>query len=158
MNVAVLLQALRVTPGMTVVEFGAGTGWLSRFLTQLGCRAILVDVSPTALRIARELYRRQPVVGDRPEPHLEYDGRRIALLPDASVDRILCFDAFHHAPDPDAIVREFGRLLTRRDRRVLSQDRAIRSGASQFETRTYGVVGEDVDVTPLAHGARLRIR
>ena len=52
-HLTVLLQELRLKPGLRVLEFGAGTGWLSRFLTQLGCRVILLDVSPTALRIAR---------------------------------------------------------------------------------------------------------
>ncbi len=56
-DVATLLQGLELMPGSTVLEFGAGTGWLARFVTQLGCRVILLDVSPTALRIARELYR-----------------------------------------------------------------------------------------------------
>src|SRR5262245_17603055 len=40
----VVLQALKLKPGLTVLEFGAGTGWASRFLTQLGCRVILLDV------------------------------------------------------------------------------------------------------------------
>jgi cyclopropane fatty-acyl-phospholipid synthase-like methyltransferase len=74
-----LLQGLRLTAGTRVLEFGAGTGWLSRFLTQLGCRVTLLDVSPTALRIARELYDRHPVIGERPTPvFLPFDGRRIA--------------------------------------------------------------------------------
>jgi hypothetical protein len=44
----VVLEALRLKPRLTVLEFGAGTGWASRFLTQLGCRVILLDVSATA--------------------------------------------------------------------------------------------------------------
>ncbi|MFL6248415.1 MAG: methyltransferase domain-containing protein, partial [Thermoanaerobaculia bacterium] len=51
-NLAVLLQGLRLHQGLTVLEFGAGTGWLSRMLTQLGAETIIMDVSPTALRIA----------------------------------------------------------------------------------------------------------
>ena len=94
---------------MTILEFGAGTGWLSRFLTQLGCRMILMDVAPTALTIARELYARQPVIGERPAPQfLVFDGRRIDL-PDASVDRILCFDSFHHATNPDDVLHGVAR-------------------------------------------------
>ncbi len=133
MSVAVLLQALRLMPGMTVLEFGAGSGWLSRFLTQTGCRVVLLDVSPAALRIARELYARQPVIGDQPAPEfLEFDGRRIAL-PDASVDRIVCFDAFHHAPNPRAGFAEPG-------------PRHAEAPRSQFESQTHGVVERDVDV------------
>ena len=67
-NVSTLLHGLQLKPGMTVLELGAGTGWLSRSVTQLGCRAILLDVSPTGLEIARELYRRLPPIGECADP------------------------------------------------------------------------------------------
>ncbi|HSY52380.1 MAG TPA: methyltransferase domain-containing protein [Thermoanaerobaculia bacterium] len=148
MNVATLLQGLRLTPGMTVLEFGAGTGWLSRYLTQLGCRMILLDVSPTALRIAAELFDRQPPVGERPAPQfLPFDGRRIDL-PDGSVERIVSFDAFHHAPNPDDVLREFGRVLKPGGIAAFAEPgpRHSRTPLSQFEMRTYGVVENDVDI------------
>jgi SAM-dependent methyltransferase len=147
-DVATVLQGLRLTPGATVLEFGAGTGWLSRFLTQLGCRVILLDVSPTALRIARELYERLPIIGDRPAPQfLPFDGRHIDV-PDGSVERILSFHAFHHAANPDAVLREFGRILTTGGIAGFAEPgpRHSRRPLSQFEMRTYGVVENDVDV------------
>ena len=147
-GVAVLLQALRLAPGMTVLEFGAGSGWLSRFLTQMGCRVILLDVSPTALLMARELYARQPVVGDQPAPEfLLFDGRRIDR-PDASVDRVICFDAFHHAANPRAVVREFARVLAGGGIAgfVEPGPRHAEAPRSRFESHTYGVVEKDVDI------------
>jgi SAM-dependent methyltransferase len=155
-NLATLLHGLELKPGATVLEFGAGTGWLSRFLTQLGCRAILLDVSPSALRIARELYRRQPVVGDRPAPaFLEFDGRAIPL-PDASVDRVLCFDAFHHVPNPEDVIREFGRVLKPGGVAGFAEPGARHSDTpmSQFEMRTYGVVENNIDVHAIWRAAR----
>jgi len=145
---ATLLQGLQLTPGTTVLEFGAGTGWLSRFLTQLGCRVILLDVSATALKIARALYEKQPPIGDRPAPQfLQFDGRHIDL-PDASVERIICFDAFHHAPNPDDVLREFGRVLKPGGIAAFAEPgpRHSRTPQSQFEMRTYGVVENDVDI------------
>jgi SAM-dependent methyltransferase len=147
-NVATLLHGLRLTPGTTVLEFGAGTGWLSRWLTQLGCRVILLDVSPTALQIARELYRRVPVIGERPEPRfLEFDSRRVDL-PDASVDRNLSFDAFHHVPNPGDVLRELGRVLKPGGIAGFAEpgSRHSRTPMSQFEMRTHAVVENDVDV------------
>jgi 2-polyprenyl-3-methyl-5-hydroxy-6-metoxy-1,4-benzoquinol methylase len=159
MNLAVALQALRITPGLRVLEFGAGSGWLSRFLTQMGCRVVVLDVSETALRMAREVYARQPVIGVQPPPEfLRFDGRRIDAA-DGSIDRILCFDAFHHAPNPRAIVGEFGRVLAAGGIAAFAEPGPRHAGAprSQFEVQTYGVVERDVDVhdiwrTAQAHG------
>src|SRR5687768_5706590 len=147
-NLAVVLQGLSLTPGMTILEYGAGTGWLSRYLTQLGCKTILLDVSSTALEIATELYARQPVIGERPEPEfLHYDGHRIDL-PDASVDRIICFDSFHHATNPDEVLWEFGRVLKPRGIAGFAEPGPEHSKTpqSQYEMRTYGVVENDVDL------------
>jgi SAM-dependent methyltransferase len=158
-DTARLLQGLHLKPGMTVLEFGAGSGWLSRWLTQLGCRAILLDVSPTALAIARELYARQPVLdreGHLPAPEfLQFDGRHIDL-PDSSVDRVVSFHAFHHVANPDTILREFGRVLGPAGIAAFAEPgrHHSRMPLSQFEMRTYGVVENDVDVHAIWRTAR----
>jgi SAM-dependent methyltransferase len=152
----VVLEALRLKPGLTVLEFGAGTGWASRFLTQLGCRVILLDVSATALRIAQELYARVPVIGDQPAPEfLVFDGRRIDLL-DGSVDRVMCLHAFHHVPNPAEMIAEFGRILRPGGRAAFAEPGPTHSRAaqSQFEMRSYRVVENDVDVHELWRIAR----
>jgi SAM-dependent methyltransferase len=156
LDMAILLQGLKLAPGSTVLDFGAGTGWLSRFLTQLGCRVVLVDVSPTALEIARGLYDRLPIIGERPAPEfLLFDGRTIAL-PDASVDRVLSFHAFHHAPNPGDILKELGRVLVPGGIAAFAEPgpRHSRSPVSQFEMRNYRVVENDVDVHHLWRVAR----
>jgi SAM-dependent methyltransferase len=150
-NLAVLLQGLRLSPGDVVLDFGGGTGWLSRFLTQLGCEAIVLDVSRTALDIARALYARMPVAGAQPAPRfLHFDGRRIDL-PDASVDRVVCFDAFHHAPNPAEVLREFARVLKPGGIAGFAEPgpHHSRTPQSQFEMRTYGVVEADIHIEEL---------
>jgi SAM-dependent methyltransferase len=154
-SLGTLLQGLDLIPGMTVLEFGAGTGWLSRYLSQLGCRMIVLDVSETALRIARELYQRQPVIGERPEPQfLQFDGRHIDL-PDASVERIICFDAFHHAPNPYDVLAEFGRVLKAGGVAAFAEPGPEHSKApqSQYEMRTYRVIENDVDIHEIARAS-----
>jgi ubiquinone/menaquinone biosynthesis C-methylase UbiE len=150
-NLSTVLHGLRLRPGDAVLDFGGGTGWLSRALTQLGCRVVLLDVSATALNIATELYRRLPVVGDRPAPEfMPFDGRSIPL-PDSSVDRIVSFDALHHAPNPSDMIREFARVLKPGGIAAFSEPgaRHSRSPMSQFEMRTYRVVENDIDVHAL---------
>jgi SAM-dependent methyltransferase len=141
---------------MTVVEFGAGTGWLSRFLTQLGCRVILLDVSASALAIAKEVYHRLPIIGERPAPSfLPFDGRRIDLG-DGSVDRVLSFHAFHHVPNPEAVLEEFGRILKPGGIAGFVEPGPThsRDPQSQFEMRAYRVVENDVDIHAIWRTAR----
>jgi hypothetical protein len=109
---------------------------------------MLLDVSPTALRIAQALYARFPVVGEQPPPeYLQFDGRRIPL-PDASVDRVQCFHSFHHVPDPAAILQEFARVLAAGGRAVFAEPgpRHSTHASSQFEMRTHRVVENDIDI------------
>ena len=56
-----LLEALPISDGARVVEFGAGTGWNLEALgpARERCRSIvLVDLCPSLLRVAREQIRR----------------------------------------------------------------------------------------------------
>ncbi|PXY31913.1 hypothetical protein BAY60_06185 [Prauserella muralis] len=141
-----VLRGLRPLPGMTVLDFGAGTCWTSRFLAQLGCRVIALDVSPTALDLGRRLFERLPVLGSAPEPEfLVFDGHRIDL-PDGSVDRILSFDAFHHVPNPADVIREMGRVLRPGGLAAFSEpgDRHSIQPQSQYEMRNFAVIENDV--------------
>ncbi|HEY4640735.1 MAG TPA: methyltransferase domain-containing protein, partial [Thermoanaerobaculia bacterium] len=155
-NLATILQGLRLYPGARVLEFGGGTGWLSRWLAQLGCRVTMLDVSATALRIAQELLTRNPLIGDKPAPQfLQFDGRHIDL-PDASVDRIVCFDAFHHAPNPGEVLQELARVLAPGGIAAFAEPgpEHSRTAQSQYEMRTYGVVENDIHIHALWSAAR----
>ncbi|MFN2454450.1 MAG: class I SAM-dependent methyltransferase [Pyrinomonadaceae bacterium] len=143
---AVTLQGLRLAPGMRVLEFGAGSAWASRFLSQLGCEVIALDASETALRIGRELYARHPLIGDKPTPQfLRFDGRRIDL-PDKSVDRVICLDAFHHVPNTAETLRELGRVLVDGGIAGFSEPGPQHSNSpeSQYEMRKFKVVENDI--------------
>ena len=148
-SLAVVLQGLSLVPGMTVIDFGGGTGWLSRFLLQFGCRVILCDVSPSALRIAKSFVERHPPVGGRAEnlSYSVFDGHRLAIR-DEEIDRIVCFDSFHHVPNIEAALAEFGRVLKPGAIAAFSEPgpEHSRSAQSQFEMRVHGVLENDVDV------------
>ncbi|HEX2832150.1 MAG TPA: methyltransferase domain-containing protein [Thermoanaerobaculia bacterium] len=150
-NAGTAIQALHVLPGMTVIDFGAGTGWLTRALAQLGCRVISMDVSQTALDIGKRDLETRPLIGEQPRPaFLRFDGTRIAL-DDASVDRIICFDSFHHVPNPETVLREFARVLKPGGLAAFSEPgpNHSKSAQSQFEMRTYGVLENDIDLQEL---------
>ena len=147
-NLAVTLQGLALFRGASVLEFGAGTCWASRYLTQLGCRVIAVDVSPTALAIGQELYRRQPVSGEQPEPQfLLWDGMKLEL-PDQCVDRVMCLDALHHVPNPREVISELGRVLKKGGIACFAEPgpNHSQSPQSQYEMRTFNVIENDIDM------------
>jgi len=141
-----LLQGLDLYPGMRVLDFGAGPGWASRMLNQMGFEVVSLDVSPTALAIGAELAGRHRVFGEQP-PHqfLLFDGRHIDL-PDASVDRIFCLDAFHHVPDQRSILAEMGRILRTGGIAGFVEPGPAHSKdpSSQLEMRNFKVIENDI--------------
>jgi ubiquinone/menaquinone biosynthesis C-methylase UbiE len=143
---AALLQGLRLARGMAVMEFGAGPAWCSHLLTQMGCQTYAVDVSETALAIGKERHERHPPFGDQPAPEfLAYDGHRLPF-PDASLDRILCFDAFHHVPNPEALLVEMARVLRADGVAGFSEPGPEHSHGldAQAEMETHGVLENDI--------------
>src|SRR5260221_1237951 len=155
-RLGLLLSELQLGLGHTVLDFGAGSGWLSSCLNRLGCQTIAVDVSPTALELGRELFRLDPRHRPELEPRfLPYDGHRLPL-PDASVDRITCFEAFHHVPNQDEVLGEFERVLRPGGRAGLAEpgEGHSHSELSAFETDRCGVLENELDVLDLDRRAR----
>jgi SAM-dependent methyltransferase len=141
-----MLQGLDLYHGMRVLDFGCGPGWASRILNQMGFEVISLDVSSTALKIGAELARRHPVFGDQPRhDFLRFDGRRIEL-PDASVDRIFCFDALHHVPDQRLVLGEMSRILKTGGVAGFVEPGPAhsRDPSSQLEMRNFKVIENDI--------------
>jgi 2-polyprenyl-3-methyl-5-hydroxy-6-metoxy-1,4-benzoquinol methylase len=143
---AEMIGGLRPLPGMRVLDFGAGTGWSTRYLAQLGCEVIATDVSATALEVAKQLFERLPVAGPQPEPaFLVFDGRRIGLG-DGSVDRVHCFDALHHVPNPQEVLRELSRVLKPGGIAAFCEPgpNHSKTAQSQFDMRNYTIIENDI--------------
>lgn len=154
-HLGLLFEAADLFRGARVVDFGCGTGWLSLGLAQMGCDAVGVDISPAALKLAErlKLTRRTPSDG-RMEFHA-YDGVRLPL-PDASVDRIVSFDSFHHVKDQAATLREFARVLKDGGRVALVEPgpHHSRTAQSQQEMANFKVIENDVCMDEVAAHAR----
>lgn len=148
-----LLEGLRLGPAMTVLDFGAGTCWLSKMLWQMGCSVIATDVAVDALAMGRRLFEEFPVPMLNPNtPYriVPFDGYTLEVEDDA-VDRIVCFDTFHHVPNQERIVSEFARVL--RPGGIIALNEPVgphsQEGASQSEMRHYTVLENDLSLEGL---------
>lgn len=156
-DLGVLFSGMRLGKAMRVLDFGAGTGWLTRILAQLQCDVVACDVSETALAIGRKLFDVSPPLGDvvYPPTFLPFDGEHIDL-PDASVDRIVCFDAFHHVPNQAEVIAELARVLVDGGIAGFSEPGRFHSRApqSQYEMRHHRVLENDIDLGRIFDAAR----
>ena len=150
-----VMNGLHPPYGSDILDFGAGTCWSTRFLTQMGHAVTAIDVSPTALDIGRELFRRVPVMGHYvPPSFVVFDGRRFEF-PDASFDRIVCLNAFHHVPNPAVVLKEMARVLRPGGIAGFSEPGAghSRSAQSQYEMRNYTVIENDIVIEDIERWA-----
>ena len=155
-RLGLLITELRLGVGHTVLDFAAGSCWLSSLLNRLRCRTISIDVSPTALELGKELFALDPRQRPELEPRfLPYDGHQIPLAA-GSVDRIAVFDAFHHVPNQDEVLREMARVLRPGGRVVMAEPGENHSHADQshMEMERFGVLENDIHFDELAHKAR----
>lgn len=153
---AQVVYGLNLLPDMTILDFGAGSCWTSRFLSQLGMEVIAVDVSATALKIGEALYKRYPLVGNQPEPRfLQFNGRKLEL-PAESVDRISCWDAFHHVPNPAHVLKEMARVLKSGGIAGFSEPGPEHSKTpqSQYEMRTNQLIENDIVMSEIWFAAQ----
>ena len=151
-NLGALLGGLHLGKAMTVLDFGAGTCWLSRLIAQLNCGVICCDPSAAALEIGRRFFEEHPPLTREllPPRFLQFDGHRLELS-DESVDRIVCFDAFHHVPNQAEVLRELGRVLRPGGIAGFSEPGRYHSRApqSQYDMRNHRVLENDIDLNEI---------
>jgi SAM-dependent methyltransferase len=154
-HLGLVLEAADLFRGCRVLDFGCATGWLTMGLAQSGCNAVGVDIAPNALRLAEQLKaQRPPALGGGTLDFLAYDGHQLPL-PEASLDRIVCFDAFHHVRDQQATIREFARVLRPGGRAAFIEPGPDHSKTpqSQAEMARFAVIENDVDMAAIARFA-----
>ncbi|MCL5985000.1 MAG: class I SAM-dependent methyltransferase [Actinobacteria bacterium] len=156
-KIGLILSGLKLGRTMKVLDFGAGTCWLSRYLNQLGCRTISVDPSKTAISLGKKLFGDFPILGEfveEPE-FLLFNGHRMDI-PSSSVDRCVCFDTFHHVPNQEEVLREIFRVLKPGGIAGFSEPGRSHSYQphSQSEMRNYGVLENDIVIEDIWSIAR----
>ena len=141
-----LLLGIKPVAGMDILDFGAGPGWASHALTSLGANMIVSDVSESGLKIAADRFMQSPVFGTHVAPKFLHFNGRTFDLPDESVDRIICIDAFHHIPNPAEVLAEMARILRTSGVAAFAEPGPKHSWSpgAQYEMRHHQVVENDV--------------
>ena len=115
-GIAEAAAGLGLFPGGTLVDLACGRGGYGlEIAARTGARLIGVDFSAEAVRQAREQARRLGATADFGIGDLAATG-----LDAGSADAVLCVDAIHFAPQPDAAYGEIRRILTSGGRAVLT--------------------------------------
>jgi ubiquinone/menaquinone biosynthesis C-methylase UbiE len=105
-----VVALMEITDGMTVVDLGAGTGYfLGRLSAAVGegGKVLALDVEPNLIDFMTERGEREGWTHVEPR-RIPYDDPQ---LPDASVDRILVVDTWHHIAERPAYAAKLLKAL-----------------------------------------------
>ncbi|HWB47149.1 MAG TPA: class I SAM-dependent methyltransferase [Hyphomicrobiaceae bacterium] len=109
--IAPLLAAVRLSPGMALLDVATGCGYLAAEAASRGARVVAADLSPGMLEKARALH-----------PDLDFRVADVEHLPvpDGTFDAVACAFGVGHFPEPEAAVAECVRTLKPGGRIALS--------------------------------------
>ena len=88
------------------LDFGCGSGNLTRHLISLGVQTVSADVSDDFLEGIRRKFSTTGL-----SETFRLNGTDLANVPDAHFDLVATYSVLHHVPDYLAIVRELGRVV-----------------------------------------------
>ena len=128
-----------VSSGDCVLDVGAGTGRMTKYLAEL--------VRPDGMVVAEDiadcmLMEGKKILGNHHQHWLCDDLLRLSIK-DKTFDKILCFSAFPHFIDPMAALKEMYRVL-RPSGKLLILHTSSSAQLNEFHTSLNGVVCNDV--------------
>lgn len=139
-----IVAGLRLKPGMSVADLGAGTGLFTRLIAEKVGRAgsvSAVDIAPAFLEhIARESKRL-----DQPQVKTVRGTQTSTGLPAASVDLVFVCDVYHHVEEPAKWLASVHDTLKPNGRLVVIEFDRDKAKVDSF-VKTHVRAGKDVFV------------
>ena len=157
------IASLRIKPGQTVADIGAGSGYYSVLLAgAVGAtgRVYATDIQPEMLALIKKKLDALPI----PQIQLVVGTTSETRLPDGSVDLALMVDVYHELSEPQVFLRSLKRALKpggrlvliefrKEDRRVPIREEhkmTVREARTELEAEGYKFQ-EVIDVLPWQH-------
>ena len=141
----VVAKSLGLRPGDEVLDFGAGSCYVSELLNRFGYRTVALDIDPEVLAIGCERLTLDPRCHSERAKFVTGDGMRLPFR-EASFDGIICINALHHMLDYRATLDEMYRVLKAGGRAVFSEpgDEHSKSPESIMAVEQFGAVEKDI--------------
>jgi len=97
----IFLEGLALAPGRRLLDVSCGSGYLLAAAAAQGAETAGVDISPEAIRLAREV---------SPDSDLRVADCTALPFPNASFDAVTCLGSLEHFPDVEAALAEMTRV------------------------------------------------
>src|SRR2546427_374114 len=113
-----------------VLDFGAGSGWLTEFVARMGYKVTAFDIHGNL----EPLIKGRIAADQRIDPTLinfERGDGHVMPFPGQSLGHILCYDTLHHMHDYERVFSEFGRVLKTGGRAIFVEPGAGHSSAPE---------------------------
>jgi ubiquinone/menaquinone biosynthesis C-methylase UbiE/glycosyltransferase involved in cell wall biosynthesis len=154
-NFMVVAKSLGLRAGDEVLDFGAGSCFVSELLNRFGYITVAFDIDSEILAIGQERLALDPRSDRRRSRFVAGDGMRLPFR-DESFDGIICMNALHHMPDYRATLAEMCRILRAGGRAAFAEpgDQHSKSPESILAMEQYGALEKDVVLSEIYQLAR----
>jgi SAM-dependent methyltransferase len=116
-EIRALAERAGIAPGVSVLDLCCGVAGPGRFITrELGCTYLGLDLSASAIEIARERAGALPC---------RFEVSRIPPLPTGPFDVVLLFETMLAFPDKEPLLREVSRALAPRGRFAFTLEEGV---------------------------------
>jgi cyclopropane fatty-acyl-phospholipid synthase-like methyltransferase len=111
-EIAFLIDVIKLEKNDVVLDFGCGIGWLSRLINLMDCRVHGIDVSKNALLYAERLSKEWSLIESLQNnkgfsiDYKIFDVEQIPY-PNDEFNKIISLDAFHHVPNNEQCYLNF---------------------------------------------------